>query len=103
MANAKQAVEVDPDSVVGYANLARAYAGLNRVEEARATLNTALQHKASTPDFHIGLAKLDWAEGKDVDMENELHSASGTPEGTLGVTLIPRRPREFSWSARQGA
>ena len=49
------------------------------VEEARATINTALQHKASTPDFHIGLAKLDWAEGKDVDMENELQVLPGRP------------------------
>ena len=83
--NAKRAIEIDPDSIVGYANLAKAYAGLNRVEEARATLNTALQHKVSTSDFHIGLARLDWAEGKDVDMEKELQSASATPDGALTV------------------
>jgi len=85
LGNAKQAVEIDPDSVVGYANLAKAYAGLNRVEEARATLNTALQHKVSTSDFHIGLARLDWAEGKDADMEQELQTASATPDGALNV------------------
>jgi serine/threonine protein kinase/tetratricopeptide (TPR) repeat protein len=83
--NAKQAVEVDPDSVVGYANLAKAYAGLNRVEEARATLNTALQHKVSTSDFHVALAKLDWAQGKETDMEKELQTASTTPDGALTV------------------
>jgi eukaryotic-like serine/threonine-protein kinase len=83
--NAKQAVEIDPDSVVGYANLAKAYAGVNRVEEARATLNTALQHKVSTSDFHIALAKLDWAQGKDADMEKELQTASTTPDGALTV------------------
>jgi tetratricopeptide (TPR) repeat protein len=71
--------------VVGYANLAKAYAGLNRVEEARATLNTALQHKASTSEFRISLARLDWAEGKDADMEKELQAASATPDGAIAV------------------
>jgi tetratricopeptide (TPR) repeat protein len=32
--NARQAVEVDPDSVSGYSNLASAYLGLNRMDEA---------------------------------------------------------------------
>jgi len=45
--NAKRAVELDPDMVTGYGSVAAAYAGLNRIEEARATLNTALQHKVS--------------------------------------------------------
>ncbi len=83
--NAKRAVEIDPDMVVGYSNLATAYAGLNRVEEARATLNTALQHKVSPGGFHQGLAMLDWCEGKDADMEKELQSASATPDGELNV------------------
>jgi serine/threonine protein kinase/tetratricopeptide (TPR) repeat protein len=83
--NAKRAVEIDPESVVGYANAARAYAGLNRVEEARATVNTALQHKVSPTPFHLELAALDWAEGKDADMEKELQSSSATPDGELAV------------------
>jgi serine/threonine protein kinase/Tfp pilus assembly protein PilF len=83
--NAKRAVEIDPESVVGYANAARAYAGLNRVEEARATINTALQHKVSPTPFHLELAALDWAEGKDTDMEKELQSSSATPDGEFAV------------------
>jgi tetratricopeptide (TPR) repeat protein len=83
--NAKRAVELDPDMVSGYDNSAQAYAGLNRFEEARANLNAALQHKASAAGFHVQLAWLDWAEGKDADMEKELQAASGTPEGELGV------------------
>jgi serine/threonine protein kinase/tetratricopeptide (TPR) repeat protein len=83
--NAKRAVEIDPESVVGYANAARAYAGLNRVEEARATINTALQHKVSSTPFHLELAALDWAAGKDADTEKELQSSSATPDGELAV------------------
>jgi eukaryotic-like serine/threonine-protein kinase len=83
--NAKRAVELDPEMVSGYENAAQAYAGLNRIEEARATLNAALQHKASPAGFHVELASLDWAEGKDANMEKELQSASATPDGELAV------------------
>ena len=83
--NAKRAVELDPDMATGYGSVAVAYAGLNRIEEARATLNTALQHKASPAGFHLGLAMLDWCEGKQADMEKELQSASATPDGEASV------------------
>jgi tetratricopeptide (TPR) repeat protein len=83
--NAKRAVELDPDQVIAYSNLADAYAGLNRIEEARATINTALQHKASAGGYRVKLASLDWSEGKDADMEKELQSASVTPDGELDV------------------
>jgi eukaryotic-like serine/threonine-protein kinase len=83
--NAKRAVEIDPDMVNGYGQVAQAYAGLNRVEEARATLNTILQRKANTGSYHVFLASLDWTEGKDAEMEKELQSASATPDGELQV------------------
>jgi len=83
--NAKRAVELDPDMISGYVNLAAAYAGLNRIEEARATINTALQRKISSTICHGSLASLDWLEGKDADMEKELRSISTTPDGELTV------------------
>jgi serine/threonine protein kinase/tetratricopeptide (TPR) repeat protein len=83
--NAKRAVELAPDQMSGYQNVATAYAGLNRIEEARATINAALQHKASAAGFGVQLASLDWSEGKDADMEKELQSASVTPDGALYV------------------
>jgi eukaryotic-like serine/threonine-protein kinase len=83
--NAKRSVELDPDLASGYENTAAAYAGLNRIEEARAIINTALQHKASAPTFHFGLAFLDWCEGKEADMEKDLQSASATPDGAARV------------------
>jgi serine/threonine protein kinase/tetratricopeptide (TPR) repeat protein len=83
--NAKRAMELDPDMVSAYENVAQAYAGLNRVEEARATLNTALQHKVSAVGFEVGLASLDWGEGREADMETQLQSAAATPNGELSV------------------
>src|SRR5260370_7023656 len=56
--SAKRAVELDPDMVSGYGNVAQAYAELNRVEEARAILNTALRRKFSTGSNRLSLAPL---------------------------------------------
>ncbi|MGB6630014.1 MAG: protein kinase [Terriglobales bacterium] len=83
--NAKRAVELDPDGVAGYSNEVQAYAGLNRIEEARAAVNAVLQRKDSTSSFHVVLASLDWAEGKNADIEKELASASATPQGELNA------------------
>jgi len=82
---AKRAVELDPEMMNGYGQVASAYAGLNRIEEARATLNTAVQHKGSTAGSHAYLAALDWCEGRDADIEKELQIASATPDGQLEV------------------
>ncbi len=104
--NAKRAVELDPDLVSGYDNAAQAYAGLNRIEEARATIHAALQHKVSAAGFRVGLASLDWCEGKHADMEKELQLASATPDGELAALAFRaelaktrgqvRQAREFS-------
>jgi eukaryotic-like serine/threonine-protein kinase len=83
--SSKRAVELDPDMASGYENTAIAYAGLGRMEEARATLNAGLQRKAASSSFHLMLAALDWAEGKDADVEKELQRASSTPDGELGA------------------
>ncbi|MGB9234931.1 MAG: protein kinase [Terriglobales bacterium] len=85
LADAKRALEIDPDMLNAYGNVAMAYAGLNRTEEARATLNAALQRKGNTTDFHTSLAALDWAEGKDADMEKELQTASSRPDSAINV------------------
>ncbi|HYU45237.1 MAG TPA: protein kinase [Terriglobales bacterium] len=85
LASAKRAVELDPDMASGYENTAQAYAGLNRLEEARATLNAGLQRKTSLPGFHTGLAAVDWLQGRDADMEKELQAASAIPNGEPDV------------------
>ncbi len=86
--NAKRAVELDPDMVSGYENLSMAYAGLGRMAEARATLATVLQ-KSSAPRILAKLmASYDWAAGRDADMEKDLASTSGTPQGEFAVGMF---------------
>jgi tetratricopeptide (TPR) repeat protein len=81
--NMKRAVELDPDMLSGYENLASAYVGLNRIEEARATINAGLQRKLTGFSLYSMLAGLDWAEGKDADMEKHLESAAANPAGAV--------------------
>jgi eukaryotic-like serine/threonine-protein kinase len=83
--NAKRAVELDPDSLSGYSQIVQAYGGLNRLEEARSTINAAFQRKGSTKAYHLWLASMDWGAGKDADIEKELQTASEDPDGALGA------------------
>jgi serine/threonine protein kinase/tetratricopeptide (TPR) repeat protein len=83
--NGKRALEIDPDMLNAFGQIAWAYAGLNRMEEARATLNRAIQRKGNSTSYHSLLASLDWAEGKDADMEKELQSNATTPDGSLNA------------------
>src|SRR5437870_2456056 len=80
--NARQAVETDPDSVNGYTNLAEAYAGLNRLDEAKATLNAGLKHVPKSTMLHYMLAGLAWNQNDPAAMERELDlTRTGGPEG----------------------
>jgi len=99
--NAKHAIDLDPDMASAYENTAMAYGGLNRPEEVRATLNAALQKKAASSTFRIALASLDWAEGKDADMEKELQNATSTPEGELEALEFRFRLAVVRGQARQ--
>ena len=85
LTNSKRAVELDPDSVSAYENVAMAYAGLNRLEEARSTINAAIQRKAADFSLNFMLASLDWSEGKEADMEKHLQALAATPPGEMAV------------------
>jgi eukaryotic-like serine/threonine-protein kinase len=85
--NAKKAVELDPDSLNCYGNLALAYAGLNRMDEAKATLTAALQRDPKSIEAHTYLAALAWLQNDTATMEHELDLAKAAgPEGELSVT-----------------
>ena len=70
--NARQAAEIDPDSISVYENLAMSYAGLGRVDEAKATLDTALQHFPKSDSIHAMLAGIAWSQNDPATMEKEL-------------------------------
>jgi eukaryotic-like serine/threonine-protein kinase len=83
--NAKRAMENDPDMLNAYGQAASAYAGLNRLDEARATIDSVFQHKGSNKEYYVFLASLDWDAGKYGDIDKELQTAAEEPAGLLEV------------------
>jgi Flp pilus assembly protein TadD len=78
--NAQQSVALDPGSTVAYSNLASSYAGLRRLEEAKATLDTAFQHRAGNYGLHLQYAAIAWAQGDEASMEKHLTQAESGPD-----------------------
>jgi len=69
---ALKAIRLDPDSnSFGYRNAAWAYMALNRPDEAKATLNTALERKVGGPPAHFLLSLIALAQGDKAAMERE--------------------------------
>jgi tetratricopeptide (TPR) repeat protein len=83
--NARQAVQIDPDGAGGYGALAAAYTSLNRLDEAKATLNQELQRKLGAASVHVQLAIIAWLQGDNATVERELESTSSTPGGDLNA------------------
>jgi eukaryotic-like serine/threonine-protein kinase len=84
--NARQAVQLDPDSVSGYSNLAQGYAGMNRLEEAKATLEQSLKRNLNLSGTHFQLAAVEWLQKDPVAMEKELDLAGKAgPDGQMDV------------------
>jgi serine/threonine protein kinase/tetratricopeptide (TPR) repeat protein len=98
--NARKTVELDPESSLGYSNLAAAYAGLNRLDEAKATLNSALQRKLGGGSLHLQLAGIAWAQNDMAGAERELDLAHASPEGELAVSNV--RMGLAVWHGRMG-
>src|SRR5215470_18076070 len=84
--NARQAIVLDREGLVGYTVLAAAYAGLNRPDEAKATLNSAIEHKLDVSQVHLQLANIDYALGDQAAMEKDLAKAETTPGA--GFTVL---------------
>ena len=80
----RKAVELEPDSISGYENLAIAYAGLNRMDEAKATIVEALKHAPKNSGLHGILAGIAWHQNDEATMEREIQFAeSSGPDGRL--------------------
>jgi len=80
--NARQAVEIDPEGGTGYENLAQAYAGLNRLDEAKATLNAGLKRVPKSAMLHYMLAGVAANQNDPTTMEHELElTQAAGPEG----------------------
>jgi eukaryotic-like serine/threonine-protein kinase len=84
--NGKQSVLLDPESASGYVNVGFAFSGLNRLDEAKATFNQALQHKAGSSVAHSSLAIIAWLQGDQKSLEQELDAMKNDPQGELQIS-----------------
>ena len=110
----RKAVELEPDSISGYVNLALAYAGLNRMEEAKATVESGLQRAPNNSGLHLLLAGIAWNRNDAAAMEREMVVAeTATADGrveALGMRAADavgrgqyRQMREFTLRMQDAA
>ncbi len=83
--DAKKCIELDPASALGWANLAAAYLGLNRTDEARVSLDSALAKNLSYIGLHLLYANLEWAQGDTQAVEKQLQLANNGPSSQYQI------------------
>ncbi len=76
---AHEAVRLDPNSAAGYANLARAFQGLNRLDEAKSVIDQALAQKVDTSPYRFILYSIGFIRGDTAAMQQQVDSATGKP------------------------
>ena len=81
----RKAVELEPDSISGYVNLALAYAGLSRMA-AKATVVSGLQRSPGNPALRLTLAGIAWNQNDAATMEREISTAeTGAADGAVSA------------------
>jgi tetratricopeptide (TPR) repeat protein len=93
LAAAQDGLKLDPGSGLGYTNLATAYLGVNRLDQARATAQEAQAHHLDNPGNHLLLYTIDFLQHDAAGMEREAAALMGKPDSkTLYSTLNPTPP-----------
>ena len=87
---ARKAVELEPDSMSGYFNLALAYAGLNRMDEAKATAQAGLKRVPSNSELQWMLAGVAWNQNDVTLLESELTATEDSGAGGKMLALGTR-------------
>jgi serine/threonine protein kinase/tetratricopeptide (TPR) repeat protein len=75
---ASGALRLDPNDRYAYANLAGAYEGLNRFDEARTIAGQAVERKLDSLPIHLVLCDLAYLSGDEAAYEHEIERAKGT-------------------------
>ncbi len=83
--NALESIRVDPDTVQQYVNAAAAYMGLNRLDDAKAVLNKALERKLAGYPIHLRLAWVALAQQDMAALEREDALIRKSPEGETSL------------------
>jgi serine/threonine protein kinase/predicted Zn-dependent protease len=79
VAETKEALNLDPNSVTAYVNLATAYLALNRTEEAKAAVQQAQAHKLDAGFLHWWMYYLAFLQGDVAEMKQAVSWGAGKP------------------------
>jgi eukaryotic-like serine/threonine-protein kinase len=80
---AQEAIRLSPKEAKAHANLAIAFIGLNRFDEAKTVLHEALDKKLETDAMHTRLFHIAFVQRDAAGMKQEVDWASGKPIGYL--------------------
>jgi serine/threonine protein kinase/Flp pilus assembly protein TadD len=87
LANASEAMQIDPKDPFAYQNLSSAYQALNRYDEARAVAEQALAQKIEPWSIHITLFDIAFIRGDESAMRHEVEHSAGRPEEPFILVL----------------
>ncbi|MGI8734130.1 MAG: protein kinase domain-containing protein [Pyrinomonadaceae bacterium] len=79
LAEASEAKRLNPNARYPYANMAMAYMGLNRLEEAKTILQEALAQRPDFPDYHFILYQIAFAQEDRTAMQQQIDWYVGKP------------------------
>ena len=80
LAEARDAVRLNPKAARAYANLAVAFIGLNRFEDAKSVLRQALAQKLETTNMHLRLFHIAVVQDDAAAMKEQVDWAAAKPE-----------------------
>jgi serine/threonine protein kinase/tetratricopeptide (TPR) repeat protein len=79
LAEGQDALRLAPDEVINYANLGGTYLNLNRLDDAKATLDQALARKLDSESLRAQIYFLGFLRGDAEQMEQQVAWAAGKP------------------------
>ena len=79
LAESQQAEQLNPDAIVSYQNLSAVYFCLNRLDDAKATIDQATAHKLDGGALRQGIYELAFLRGDTALMEQQVAWAAGKP------------------------
>src|SRR5207249_2861865 len=88
LAYAQEQLRLDPDSPSSYSLVALGYLRLKRLDEARATIQSGLQHGSGGYDLPLMIIVIARAQGDKASEENARQQVLSNPEGRIYLTWL---------------
>ena len=96
LANAKEALRLEPSSVAWYENLSTADIALQRLDEAESLLKEAFAKKLEDPSLHANMYALAFLRNDPAAMQRELSATTGQASGEDTMLALQADTEAFS-------